>query len=213
MTDKGVEFFHTDRALAHLRAADERMAALIDRVGEFDLAPRSASSTVAVLARNIIYQQLSGKAAATIHGRFVDACGGEAEVSAGRLASMHDEELRGAGISRGKLAALRSVCEHASAGKLPEIDELRQMDIEEMKATLTPIRGIGPWTVEMLAIFWLGQPDILPVTDLGVRRGMQIIDELPELPGPAHMKARAEPWRPYRSVASRYLWKAVDVMI
>lgn len=212
MKDKDAEFFHVESAPAHLRAADERMAALIDRVGELDLAPRPAASAVSVLARNIIYQQLSGKAAATIHGRFVDACGGENEVTAQRLATMHDDELRGAGISRGKLAALRSLCEYASEGMLPELDALRQMNIDELKAALTPIRGIGPWTVEMLAIFWLGHPDILPVTDLGIRKGMQILDGLPELPSAAQMTARAEPWQPYRSVASRYLWKAVDIV-
>ena len=199
-----------EKALTHLRGSDERMAALIDRVGELDLAPRPVTSTVSVLARNIIYQQLSGKAAATIHGRFVDACGGEDAVTAERLAAMQDDELRGAGISGGKLAALRSLCEHASGGLLPDVDVLSQMDIDELKATLTPIRGIGPWTVEMLAIFWLGLPDVLPVTDLGVRKGMQLLDGLPDLPGAAEMTARAVPWQPYRSVASRYLWKAVD---
>src|SRR5690625_496159 len=109
MKDKDAEFFHVESAPAHLRAADERMAALIDRVGELDLAPRPAASAVSVLARNIIYQQLSGKAAATIHGRFVDACGGENEVTAQRLETLHEEDLRWAGISRGTLEELLSI--------------------------------------------------------------------------------------------------------
>src|SRR5690625_410239 len=182
MKDKDAEFFHVESAPAHLRAADERMAALIDAVGELDLAPRPAASAVSVLARNTIYQQLSGKAAATIHGRFVAACGGENEVTAQRLAAMHDDELRGAGISRAKLAALRPQCEYASERMLPELVALRPKNIDELTAARTPLRAIGPRTVEMLAILCLGHPDTLPATDLGSGKGMQILHRVPQLP-------------------------------
>ncbi len=125
------------------------------------------------------------------------------------LLAADPEELRGVGLSRAKVAFLRDLAEHVEDGEL-RLDELAELPDEEVAAQLIAVKGLGPWTVDMFMIFHLGRPDILPVGDLGVRRAAQILHGMDELPTPAELTALAEPWRPYRSLASLYLWRSLD---
>ncbi|MGD8378659.1 MAG: DNA-3-methyladenine glycosylase 2 family protein [Gammaproteobacteria bacterium] len=197
-----------DVAVAHLRAADSRMAGLIDRVGPCGLSVRPAATTFAALFRAIIYQQLSGRAAATIHSRVRDLFP-RRHPSARRLLQLSDDALRGAGVSRPKLAALRDLAARATSRQLPTPEAMRAMDDERIIEQLTRVRGIGRWTVEMLLIFNLGRPDILPMDDLGIRKGLcwlypKLADDL------TRVERVSRPWQPWRSVASWYLWRAAD---
>lgn len=202
--------FDRHEAVAHLSAADPHLAALIERVGAYDLTLHPIHNTFAAVARVIVYQQLSGRAAGTIFGRVAALFGGEDSMSARALEDLSDEQLRAAGLSRGKLAALRDLARFARDGNLPVAKDLRQMEFDELHDILTNVRGVGPWSVEMIAMFWLGHPDILPTTDLGIRKGYQLLRALPDLPSPSDLVIGSEPWRPYRSVAAWYLWRAVD---
>lgn len=205
--------FDANAALDHLALSDPALAELIGRVGPLELKLRPIASPFAALARIIIYQQLSGKAASTIFGRVLDLVGGPAYFDAEAAAALHDDDLRSAGVSRPKLRALRDLVEHSLRGEIPDADVLRGMDIEELYRVLTRVKGVGKWSVDMMAIFWLGHPDVLPLNDLGIRKGFQLVFSLDDLPGPEAMLERAEPWRPYRSVASWYLWRAVDTVV
>lgn len=201
-------------ALAALRAADERLAALIDRAPVCDMSTRDARNPTErdlfqSLLRSIIYQQLSGKAAATIHGRVEALFDGTPEPVA--LLALSDEVLRGAGLSRNKLLALRDLAEKTLDGTVPPLTELEALDDEAIIRRLVRVRGVGRWTVEMLLMFRLRRPDVLPVDDLGVRKGFMLTYGLGELPKPAALRERAEHWRPYRSVASWYMWRAVEI--
>jgi 3-methyladenine DNA glycosylase/8-oxoguanine DNA glycosylase len=194
-------------AAAALSAADPVLGAWIARYGACELAPRGME-TFPYLLRAITYQQLSGKAAATIHGRVLALTGDPSTPEA--LLSLPDEALRGAGLSRNKLAAARDLAEKTQAGLIPPLDALHGLADEELVERLTAVRGVGPWTVEMLLIFNLGRPDVLPVTDLGVQKGFSILYGGDGLPSPAMLREHGERWRPWRSVASWYLWRAVD---
>jgi DNA-3-methyladenine glycosylase II len=201
-------------ALAALRAADDRLAVLIERVPVCDMTTRDARNPTErdlfqSLLRSIVYQQLSGKAAGTIHGR-VEALFDGAPEPAGLLA-LSEDELRGAGLSRNKLLAVRDLAEKTLDGTVPPLDELEALDDEAIIQRLVQVRGIGRWTVEMLLMFRLRRPDVLPVDDLGVRKGFMLTYGLDELPKPALLRERAEHWRPYRSVASWYMWRAVEL--
>jgi len=198
------------RALKHLAAADKAMARLIERAGPFRLKLRGLDSLFESLSQSIIYQQLSGKAAATIHGRVRALFDGGRMHPEGALA-LGEAQLRGAGLSAAKLRSIRDLADKVLSGAVPETAALRQMDDEEIVERLTAVRGIGRWTVEMLLIFGLGRPDVLPVSDLAVRKGFRLVVRGQGMPSPAEMMARAERWRPYRSVASWYLWRAVDL--
>lgn len=165
--------------------------------------------TYAYLVRAILYQQISGKAAATIHGRLRGLFPG-GRVRPGRLLELDDETLRGVGISRPKLAALRDLSEHSIARRLPSATRLLRMPEDEIIETLTDIRGVGRWTVEMLMMFGLGRPDILAATDLGIQQGFRLTFG-GEHPSPAVILERGERWRPYRSWVGWYLYRAVDI--
>jgi DNA-3-methyladenine glycosylase II len=198
-------------AVRHLRRTDETMAALIRRAGPFALEIRKLHDPFQALARNIVYQQLHGKAAASIHARVLALFGG------GRLRPEHiietaDEPLRGAGLSAAKLAALRDLAEKTLDGTVPTLARLRRMPDEEIVERLTRVRGIGRWTVEMLLMFRLGRPDVLPVGDFAVRKGFALAYGLAASPKPKELEAYGERWRPYRSVASWYLWRAVELL-
>lgn len=188
---------------------DPAMRALIARVGPPRLALKEPASTVAALAEAIVYQQLHGKAAKTIHDRLVAAMP-RRQVTARALADADDATLRAAGLSRGKSAALRDLAARALAGGIPEMEALAAMDDEEVVATLTAVRGIGRWTVEMLQIFRLGRPDVLPVGDYGVRKGFAVLHGREELPSPRELADHGARWAPFRSVASWYLWRAAE---
>jgi DNA-3-methyladenine glycosylase II len=210
--------FDPDEALAHLRAGDAKLAALIDRVGPFAMQLRPAPSPFESLLESILYQQLHGKAAATIHRRVREYFGGDPAPQT--LIDTPDEPLRAAGVSGNKIKALRDLAVRTLDGTVPSHAVIKKMADADIIERLTAVRGIGSWTVEMLLIFRMGRPDVLPVTDYGVRKGFALtFQRLPktralaaeDLPKPAVMLKRAKRWAPFRSVASWYLWRACDL--
>ncbi|MEQ8496766.1 MAG: methylated-DNA--[protein]-cysteine S-methyltransferase [Gammaproteobacteria bacterium] len=199
-------------AVQHLRKADPRLAGIIDQVGPPKIALRHTASIFLALARAIVYQQLSGKAAATIFGR---VCAlfprGERDFTARNLLALPSARLREAGLSNNKLLALTDLAERSLAGEVPTLAQLRQMDDETAIAALTRVRGIGRWTVEMMLMFRLGRGDVMAVDDLGLRQGHAILMGRRGETERKALAAYAERWRPYRSVASWYLWRAVEL--
>jgi 3-methyladenine DNA glycosylase/8-oxoguanine DNA glycosylase len=198
-------------ACRHLTDADPVLGRLIGRVGEFGLVPRHSSSLFASLARAIVYQQLSGAAAATILGRVVALFAPKRFPTPADLLAMPPERLRAAGLSAAKTAALRDLAARTLDGAVPPMARVRRMEDEEVVAQLTQVRGIGRWTVEMLLMFGLGRPDVLPLGDLGIRKGYAVTFGARGLPAPVTIARRAERWRPYRSVASWYMWRALEL--
>jgi DNA-3-methyladenine glycosylase II len=194
------------RARRALMRRDPTLAALIRRVGPCSLDHRG--DPYRMLLRSVIYQQLAGAAARTIDGRLRAPWRGRYPRPELLLAAP-DAQLRAAGLSRQKIKAVRSVAE-AFAARAVTNRALRAMDDDAVVAAVTRIHGIGEWTAHMLLMFSLGRPDVLPVGDYGVRKGAMRLYGLRELPKPRELAALAEPWRPYRSVASWYLWRAVD---
>ncbi len=195
-------------AAAHLRDADPRLARVIDAVGPCTMLPLRTGTHFEHLARAIVYQQLSGKAAATIHGRVCDALGGVPTPDA--MACADDGTLRSAGLSQGKLRALRDLSERVLDGRLP-LDRVEQEEDDTVIDALVQVRGIGPWTAQMFLMFRLGRTDVLPVLDLGVRKGAQRIHRLRTLPDAARLERLARPWKPWRSVASWYCWRVLEL--
>jgi DNA-3-methyladenine glycosylase II len=162
------------------------------------------------LLRAIVHQQLAGAAARAIERRFIAPYRGRYPKASDLLAAKQTD-LRAAGLSRQKIAALRAVAEAFHSRRL-ENRRLRRMDDDAVIEAVTQVRGIGTWTAHMLLMFTLGRPDVLPVGDFGVRKGAMLLYELGDLPKPKQLEAIAEPWRPYRSVASWYLWRAADTL-
>jgi len=214
-----------DFALAcrELAAADPKLGRLIERAGPFTLRVASAQSPFEALVESIVYQQLHGKAAATIHRRLLESfhplCG-EQHPSAQHLLDCPNEQLRAAGLSHNKSLAIRDLAAKALDGTVPTLVQIRRMSDEAIIEHLTQVRGIGRWTVEMLLIFRLGRPDVLPVSDYGVRKGFALTFQglkptqkvTPDLlPKPDVMQRRAKRWGSWRSVASWYLWRACDL--
>ncbi|MFZ0743720.1 MAG: DNA-3-methyladenine glycosylase 2 family protein [Terracidiphilus sp.] len=205
-------------ALAHLRASDAKLAALIDKAGPFTLRLDPAPSPFESLLESILYQQLHGKAAATIHRRVREYFGGDPAPQL--LLDTPDEPLRAAGVSGNKIKALRDLAARTLDGTIPSHAAIRRMPDAEIVERLTAVRGIGPWTVEMLLIFRMGRPDVLPVTDYGVRKGYALTFmrlprtraiEAADLPQPEVLIKRGKRWAPFRSVASWYMWRACDL--
>jgi 3-methyladenine DNA glycosylase/8-oxoguanine DNA glycosylase len=203
--------YDPDLACRHLCDADPAMATLIGRVGEFTMRPVPAHSLFQVLVRSIVYQQLTGKAAATILGRVVRLTAPKRFPTPTDLLEIQPERLRAAGLSTAKTAALKDLAARALDGTVPSLSRVRLMEDEEIVERLTAVRGIGRWTVEMLLIFKLGRADVLPLGDLGVRKGFALTLGKRKLPEPGAMSRRAERWRPYRSVASWYLWRSLEL--
>jgi methylated-DNA-[protein]-cysteine S-methyltransferase len=199
-------------AVEHLRASDPAIARVIDAVGPFRMQLKKASNTFTVLAEAIVYQQLTGKAAATIFGR---VCGLFPNANEGptaeHLIHVSDDKLRAAGLSRAKLLSLRDLARRTAAGEIPTLAEIRKMENEAIVERLTAVRGIGRWTVEMLLIFRLGRPDVLPLDDYGVRKGFAFALRKRDLPTRPHLEKRGARWKPYRTVASWYLWRACEL--
>jgi DNA-3-methyladenine glycosylase II len=194
-------------ALRHLAAADPRPAPLIERHGPPTYEP--TREPVLSLARAIVYQQLSGKAAATIWGRVLELYPRRRFPAPRAILATPDAQLRAAGMSTAKAAALKDLARHVVEKRLVP-SRLPGATDEEVAAMLLPVRGIGPWSVDMFLMFSLARPDVLPVGDLGVRKGMQRHWKLRKLPEPERMRQLAAPWRPYRSVASWYMWRLVE---
>jgi 3-methyladenine DNA glycosylase/8-oxoguanine DNA glycosylase len=183
------------------------LAALIREYGPCGLAAAQRADHFSALVRAIVFQQLSTKAASTIYSRMIGLLpGGELTPSA--LAAVSDEQLRTAGISRQKGGYLRDLCGKVSAGAVP-LDALDEMDDEQVIATLTTIKGIGRWSAEMFLMFRLHRPDVLPLGDLGIMRAVQKAYGLRRKPTPDRVRRLGEAWKPYRSVASWYLWRSL----
>lgn len=204
--------FDPDTAIAHLRQAEPAFASVIDAVGGFRMELKRTPSIFVALAEAIVYQQLHAKAAATIYARlcalFPRAHEGP---SPAQLARAADEKLRSAGLSQAKMLALQDLARRSLAGEIPSLAEAHAMDDAELLERLTAVRGIGRWTVEMLLMFRLGRPDVLPADDYGVRQGFAVLFKKRELPARKDLEKRGERWRPYRTVASWYLWRAVEL--
>ena len=203
--------YDTREAEAWLARRDPSLARWMRRLGPIAADPRWRRSfdPVDALARAILHQQLSGKAAATIVSR-VEAAIGATRLHAGTLGRIDDAALRACGVSGNKALALRDLAAREARGELPDLRRMSVMDAEAIVAALVPVRGIGRWTVEMMLMFRLGRPDVLPVDDLGVRKGAQLVDAAETLPKPPELAARGERWGPFRTHAALYLWRIVD---
>jgi DNA-3-methyladenine glycosylase II len=214
-------------AIAQLSAADPKLGQLIERAGPFTLRVSSGLSPFEALVESIVYQQLHGKAAATIHRRLLDGFepggsqnGGGGHFSAQQLLDCPNEQLRAAGLSHNKSLALRDLAAKTIDGTVPTLAVIRRMSDDNIIEHLTQVRGIGRWTVEMLLMFRLGRPDVFPVSDYGVRKGFALTFQglkpskkvVPsDLPDAETMQRRGKKWAPWRSIASWYMWRACDL--
>jgi DNA-3-methyladenine glycosylase II len=207
------------RACRELTAADPRLAKLMQRSGPFAMRLKPTHSTFEALLESIVYQQLHGRAANAIHGRILDLFPDRTPTPSALL-RCSDTELRAAGLSASKQLAIRDLAEKSDAGVVPPLTKLHRMADEEICARLTTVRGIGVWTVQMLLIFRMGRPNVLPVSDYGVRKGFALTFgklrpgdpvTLADLPAPDVMRRRAARWHPWHSVASWYMWRACDL--
>ncbi len=203
--------FDLDVARVHLARRDRRLTPWIRRIGPLAFDFHKPFDPVDALARSILHQQLAGKAAATITARVVALMPRRGRIDPDGITGLADEALRTAGVSRNKIAALRDLTAKADAGIVPTTRQLARMSDTAIIEHLTQVRGIGRWTVEMMLMFRLGRPDVLPVDDLGVRMGAQIVHGFEELPAPRALAAFGERWAPYRTLASFYLWRVVEV--
>lgn len=202
--------------VTHLRRADPVLKGLIDYVEEElgglgERAGRRPEDHYGALVRSIVGQQLSTKAARAIYLRLTERFGGRTPTPAEVLEDDPEGLRAAAGLSRAKVSFLRSLAEHVRDGSL-ELERLDALPDEEVVAELVAVRGIGAWSAHMFLMFHLRRPDVLPVGDLGIRRGFMQRYELPELPAPAVMERIAEPWRPYRTLACLYLWRSLDAV-
>ncbi len=194
------------KAVAHLKKNDPIIRAIIDRVGPCRLEFGEPNFTS--LARSIVYQQLNGRAAATIFGRLEAGCG-ESGVTPAAIVKMRVPKLRSFGLSAQKSGYIKDLAARTAEGDI-DFATLPGLSDEEVIATLTEVKGIGVWTVHMFLIFTLRRPDVLPVGDYGIRAAMKRAYALEDLPKPAEMERIAAPWRPFASVASWYLWRSLD---
>ena len=210
-------------ALEHLSRVDRRLAKIIARHGECRLQQETTQSIFEALLESIIYQQLNGKVAATITAR-VKALFPENTKrirtrrglvdgfpSPEQILAAPEELLRSAGLSRAKMLAIRDLAAKTLDGTVPTVKQASHMSDEELIERLDSVRGVGRWTVEMLLLFRLGRPDVLAVDDFGVRKGFAKMHKLAELPKPKELLAYGERWRPYRSVACWYMWRAAEM--
>lgn len=203
--------FDTQAAYDHLTKRDRKLGAWMKRIGAIDPDPRwrKPFDPVDALARAILYQQLSGKAAATIVGRVETAIASD-RFHCDTLARCDDATIRACGVSGNKLLALRDLAAREARGEIPALRRMSTMDNDAIVEALVPVRGIGRWTVEMMLMFRLGRADVLPIDDLGIRKGAQIVDKLDAMLPPRMLAECGERWGPYRTYASLYLWRIAD---
>ena len=197
------------RATAHLLAVDATLARVIRSVGPCRLRRSSDGTHFDAVCRSIIYQQLAGKAAATIHGRVLGIYGGRSPHPV-ELAATRDEQLRGVGLSRQKLSYLKDLASRVAAGELP-IESLHELPDDAVIDALVQVKGIGRWTAQMFLMFRLGRPDVLPELDLGIQNAIQRAYRLRKRPPPARVAKIGAAWAPYRTVASWYLWRSLEI--
>ena len=195
-----------NKGLKHLKQKDEKMGRLI---AEFEK-PKFKKNTnyFEALVRAIVYQQLSGKAAATIYVRFKSLFSNDRYPSPSIVIEKSHEELRSVGLSNQKVSYIYNIANAFKAGIVP--NDIETISDDEVIECLTTIKGVGPWTAQMFLMFTLNRPDVLPVTDLGIQKGFQLFFQLDKLPNPDQMIEKAEPWVPYRTLASWYLWRLVE---
>ena len=202
--------FDLDKALKHLSACDECLKGLIADLAPFKIDVEDGQSPYEVLLEAIAYQSISGKAAATIFGR-IKALGENGRPPAPeRMLKIPAPKLRKAGLSGAKVLAMKDLAKKAVAGIVPSHDEALRLSDEELVERLVSVRGIGAWTVEMFLIFRLGRPDVLPIHDLGVKKGWSVAYGKKHMPKPKELLEFGERWRPYRTVASWYMWRAFE---
>lgn len=199
----------TPEALRHLRR-DPVLKAVIRQVGPCTLKPARRQPYEA-LVRAIAHQQVHGRAAEAILGRFLALCDGPGFPAPEAVLALTPEQMRGCGLSANKVLAIRDIAEKAAAGIVPTRAAARRLSDEALIERLVPLRGVGRWTVEMLLIFTLGRPDVLPVDDFGVREGYRLAAGLEEQPKPRALAATGEAWAPFRTTAAWYLWRAADL--
>jgi DNA-3-methyladenine glycosylase II len=198
------------RARRLLLRRDPVLAAIIRRHGPCQLgAVRDRFDHFSMLVRAIVFQQLSTKAATTIHDRLIGSLPAGPPPTPAALASLTDDQLRAAGISRQKARYLRDLCEKVGRGDVPLAD-IESLSDEEVIAALTQVKGIGRWTAEMFLIFRLQRPDVLPLDDLGIVNAVRKAYGLRKRPKPERLRKLGEAWKPYRSIASWYLWRSLD---
>jgi DNA-3-methyladenine glycosylase II len=203
-------FMNHHHAHQLLRASDPRMAALIARSRRYEIGPAASIRPFDTLAESIAYQQLNGKAAAAIWNRVRALYPKRKRLDPAKVLATPDETLRAAGLSRAKIAAIKDLAAKTLDGTVPSSRALRRMSDDEIVARLTTVRGIGRWTVEMILLFDLGRPDVWPVDDYGVRKGFAKTFGRRKLPTPKQLMKIGDKWRPYRSVAAWYFWRALD---
>ena len=196
-----------DEALADLAGRGEVLAGLIARHGPYEPRRAAAPNVFQSLAKAIVYQQLAGKAAASIHGRFIALV--EGPLTADKVLALDPEAIRGAGLSGAKRDAVLDLARHALDGKL-DLETLDALDDEALTRSLCRVRGIGPWTAQMFLLFELGRLDVWPTGDLGVRKGYGLAFALPTTPTARELAPLGEPFRPYRSIVAWYCWRATD---
>lgn len=195
-----------------LATRDKKLAKIIERVGKFTLAVDHMESPFGAIAESIVYQQLHGKAAATIYGRFKKLYDSERCPAPDLIVKTPDAVLRSAGLSRSKIAALKDLSAKAIAGEIPSVEETESMSDEEIVEALVRVKGVGLWTAQMFLIFRLGRLDVMPSSDFGVRKGFSITYGKKELPAPAYIDSHAcKFWQPYSTVASWYMWRATEL--
>jgi DNA-3-methyladenine glycosylase II len=202
--------FDLDEACRYLTERDPRIARLIAETNRFQIDLDEAESPYEALLESIAYQSISGKAAATIFGRIKALSGNDRPPSPQQMLKLRKTALRKAGLSGAKVLAMKDLARKTIAGIVPSREAAGKMSDEELVERLISIRGIGAWTVEMFLIFNLGRPDVLPIHDLGVRKGWAVTYSKKNMPTPKELLAFGEQWRPYRSVASWYMWRAFE---
>lgn len=193
----------------HLRKRDPRLGEWIDRIGPLSIPVPPVREPYVALLEAIAHQQLAGAAARAIWGRVVALFEGSIPCSK-HLADMSEEQLRSAGLSRSKALAMKDICERVNNGTIPDAARMAKLADPEIYALLLEARGVGAWTVDMLMMFTLCRPDVMPVTDYGVRKGFQVLYRKRALPTPKQLLKFSEIWQPHRSVAALYLWRIAE---
>lgn len=204
--------YNRKQAVSHLCGQCNALGRFIRDCGPLKLRVAKGADLFNALSASIVFQQLSGKAATTIHGRFCDLFR-DGLPEARQASALSMEQLRGAGLSRNKALAIRDLAQKALDGSLVPIQRMSRLDDATLSENLCQVRGIGPWTAQMFLIFNLGRPDVMPATDLGVQKGVQAIYGLPDLPDPDQVWQRTLHLAPYRSAASWYFWRAADTVL
>jgi DNA-3-methyladenine glycosylase II len=197
------------RAIKHLRKSDPRLREWIERIGVLQLPTPAGREPYVALLEAIAHQQLAGAAARAIWARVLGLFDDGVPCPM-RMAEMTEEHLRTAGLSRSKALAMKDVCSRVNEGKIPSAALITQMSDADIYAQLLEVRGVGAWTIDMLMLFTLGRPDVMPITDYGVRKGFQVLYRKRALPSPKQLMKFSEKWQPHRSVAALYLWRIAE---